>query len=353
VAWKNPEALIVHSTNTIEAKRETFGTTGITSEDELYIRNNLPAPSNDIVSARDSWTISVEGVRQPRTMTLGELKTLGIETVAAVLQCSGNGRAFFDHKANGTQWSVGAAGNLLWSGVPVRTLVDALGGVADGRRFMTGTGGEELPADLDPKTIIVERSVPIEATADAILAWEMNGLPVPLAHGGPLRLVIPGYYGINNIKYVKRLAFTEQQSEAQIQQTGYRIRPVGVKGAPSQPSMWQMNVKSWVTHPLQETNDGPIQIYGVAFGGSHAVKAVEVSIDDGKSWNEARFLGPDFGRFAWRPFVMAAELKPGNYVIASRASDTQGNVQPEEFPPNERGYGHNGWRDHAVTVTVI
>ena len=102
-----------------------------------------------------------------------------------VLQCSGNGRAFFPSKPSGTPWTVGAAGCVVWSGVPVRDVVKALGGVADGMVYMTGTGGEVLPAGLDPKTVIVERSVPLAALEDALLAWEMNGEPVSLAHGGP------------------------------------------------------------------------------------------------------------------------------------------------------------------------
>jgi DMSO/TMAO reductase YedYZ molybdopterin-dependent catalytic subunit len=352
-AWKDADALIVHSENTLETKRSFIGTSGITPNDELYIRNNVSPPSEKIVADREAWEVSIEGVRDPRTMTLGELRRLGIETVATVLQCSGNGRAFFDHEASGTQWAVGAAGNVLWSGVPVRAVVEELGGLADGRRFMTSTGGETIPEGIDPKTVMVERSVPVAAMDNAILAWEMNGEWIPLAHGGPLRMVVPGYYGINNVKYVNKLAFTQAESDAAIQATGYRIRPVGEKGAPSQPSMWEMAVKSWVTHPLMETGTGRIQIHGVAFGGINAVARVEVSIDGGQSWQEARFLGPDLGRFAWRPFVLPADLQPGTYTIASRATDAAGNTQPEEFEPNERGYGHSGWRAHAADVTVV
>jgi DMSO/TMAO reductase YedYZ molybdopterin-dependent catalytic subunit len=181
----------------------------------------------------------------------------------------------------------------------------------------------------------------------------MNGSPVPLAHGGPLRLIVPGYYGVNNVKYLKRLAFTEAESDANIQRTGYRVRPVGQKGAPSQPSMWEMSVKSWITHPLKEADKGPVQIYGVAFNGMNGVKSVEVSTDGGKTWKAAHFIGPDLGRFAWRTFVIAADLKPGSYTIASRATDTAGHVQPENFEPNERAYGHNGWSAHAVKVTIV
>ncbi|MGE0063235.1 MAG: sulfite oxidase [Xanthobacteraceae bacterium] len=353
VAWKNANAMIVHSKNTMETKREAFGAGVITPADQLYVRNNIAAPGNDIVADRNAWNLSIEGVKNPRTMKLSELKGLGVDTVAMVLQCSGNGRGFFSHKASGSPWKVGAAGNVIWSGVPVRAVVAACGGLADGAKFITGTGGETIPQGLDPKKVMVERSVPIAALDHAMLAWEMNGADLSLAHGGPLRLVVPGYYGVNNVKYIKRLAFTAAESDANIQTTGYRVRPVGQKGAPSQPSMWQMTVKSWVTHPLKDNAKGPTQIYGVAFGGDNPVKGVEVSTDGGKSWKAAKLIGPDLGPFAWRVFVLSADLQPGSYSIASRATDSKGNVQPEDFEPNERAYGHNGWKAHAVSVTVV
>lgn len=353
VAWKNPDAMIVHSGNTLETKRGFIGTSGITSTDELYIRNNVSPPSEEIVADRDAWEVAFEGVADPRAVTVGELKTMGLETVAMVLQCSGNGRGLFDHEASGSPWITGAAGNVLWSGVPVSAVIEALGGASEGMKFMTSTGGEAIPEGIDPKTVIVERSIPVEvAMENAILAWEMNGEPVPLAHGGPLRVIVPGYYGINNIKYVKRIALTEAETDAAIQASGYRVRPVGVDGAPDQPSMWDMKVKSWVTHPLVDAKSGMVQIHGVAFGGMNAAKSVEVSIDGGETWQPARFVGPDLGRFAWRPFVLAAELQPGTHTITSRATDSEGNVQEEVTEPNHRAYDYSGWSRLAVEVTV-
>lgn len=351
-SWKDASKLIVHSDQTLETQRAALGLGGITPNDILYVRNNLPSPSEEAVGDRDAWPVTFDGVASPREMTVAELKALGVEAVATVLQCSGNGRAFFDHEASGSQWEVGAAGNVLWTGVPVRLVVEELGGVADGMNFMTSTGGEELPAGLDPNTIVVERSVPKEAMENALLAYEMNGAPIPIANGGPLRLIVPGYYGINNIKYVKRVAFTAEESPAKIQQTGYRVRPVGVEGDPSQPSMWKMSVKSFVTSPIDSARSGRLLITGVAFGGADAVKSVEVSTDGGETWQEAEFVGPDLGPFAWRPFALPVELEAGSHTIASRATDAAGDVQPEEFEPNERGYGHNGWRAHAVEVAV-
>lgn len=353
VRLKNPDALIVHSANTIETKRAFIGTSGITPNTIAYVRNNLPPPDESVVANADTWEVTIEGVANPRSITLGELKSMGAVTLAAVLQCSGNGRTLFDHKASGTQWETGAAANVLWSGIPLRTVVEALGGPVQNARFMTGTGGEALPEGVDPKTVIVERSVPLDyAMEHVMLAWEMNGVPVPLAHGGPLRVVTPGYYGINNVKYVRRVALAEAETAAAIMASGYRVRPVGVEGAPDQPTMWEMKVKSWVTHPLVEASSGKVRIHGVAFGGINALRNVEVTADGGQTWQAAELLGPDMGRFSWRPFALLVDLPAGKHVIASRATDSEGRVQDETTEPNHRGYDYSGWRRLAVEVTL-
>ncbi|CAG1019344.1 sulfite dehydrogenase (cytochrome C) [Burkholderiaceae bacterium] len=352
--WKDPASVIVHSSSTIETRRDAFGTSIITPADKLYIRNNLPSPDPSILNHRDGWEVSIEGVQHPRALTVGQLKSMGIETVATVLQCSGNGRGFFPSKPSGTPWTVGAAGCVVWSGVPLRAVVEALGGVSPGMAYLTGTGGEKLPEGVDPLSVVVERSLPLKAMDDALLAWELNGAPIPLAHGGPLRLVVPGYQGVNNIKYVKRVAFTSAESKAKIMSHGYRITPPGAKAEPSQPSVLEMNVKSWVNSPAPDgkLTAGTTQIHGVAFGGTSAVKRVEVSIDGGKTWKDAKFVGPDLGRFAWRQFVLQTHLPAGTHTIASRATDAAGNVQPEVRVENVGGYSNNSWADHAVKVMV-
>lgn len=355
VNWKDANSLIVHTNTTIETRRSAFGTSIITPDAQLYIRNNLPAPDASIVADRDAWEVSIEGVRNPRTLTVRELKSMGLETVAMVLQCSGNGRGYFPSKPSGTPWQVGAAGCVLWSGVPVRVVAQALGGVVGGVNFITGTGGEKLPEGLDPKSVIVERSVPMAAMADAMLAWEMNGTPISLAHGGPLRLIVPGYTGVNNIKYVKRLAFTAKESDARIMSHGYRISPPGANGDPSHPSVQEMSVKSWINGPGTDGKPvpaGTVQIHGVAFGGMHAVSKVDVSVDGGKTWVAARLIGPDLGRFAWRQFALAVRLPAGSHTLVSRATDAAGNLQPEQRMENAAGYNNSSWADHAVKVVV-
>jgi len=353
-SFKDASRVIVHSASGVETQRSAFGASGITDTDVLFLRNNLGAPNAAIVADADAWQVQIDGVTNPRALTVAELKRMGLANVAMVLQCSGNGRGFFKHKAAGSQWKVGASGNTLWGGVPVKDVVTALGGVREGMRYMTSTGGETIPPGVDAQKVIVERSVPWTAMEDAILAWELNGKPIPLAHGGPLRLIIPGYYGVNNIKYVKRVAFTAAETAANIQKSGYRVRDIGKKGDPTQPSMWEMNLKSFVTTPSggESLRAGTLQVHGVAFTGGSPVKGVEVSVDGGKTWQAAEFFGPHMGRYAWRQFVAEVNLQPGSHLITSRAIAVDGTVQPELRVENERGYAHNGWRDHAVAVTV-
>lgn len=354
-AWKDADSLIVHSTSTLETKRSAMGASLITPAERLYVRNNLPAPPDSIVADRDSWQLVIDGVANPATLTLGQLKAIDVTTVATVLQCSGNGRGFFPHKPSGTPWKVGAAGCVLWAGVPVRSLVEALGGARQGMLHITGTGGEKLPDGVDPLSVVVERSVPISALKDAILAWEMNGAPLSIAHGGPLRLVVPGYSGVNNIKYIKRLALTPTESKAKIMSHGYRMSPLGGKADPTQQSVLLMNVKSWINTPSGEGGKaaaGTTQILGVAFSGTGPVKRVEVSIDGGKTWRDAKLVGPDLGPHAWRQFVLQAHLPAGNHVLVSRATDAAGNVQPQQREENAAGYNNNSWADHAVSLTV-
>ena len=354
--WKHADSMIVHSANTIETRRDAFGNSVVTPLDRLFVRNNVSPPNISITSNPDAWVLDVQGVGKPRSLTVAELKTLGLQALPMVLQCSGNGRAWFPHKPGGTQWQVGAAGCVIFTGVPVAAAVEALGGVADGMVYMTGTGGEEIPAGLDPNTVMVERSVPLAAMQDAILAWEVNGEPLPLAHGGPLRMIVPGYTGVNSVKYLKRLAFTKEQSMASIQQNSYRMTDVGVKGGPAAPAVWEMPPKSWITSPSSPETPvkaGAVVIGGLAMGGVDTATKIEVSLNGGKDWQEARFVGPDLGKYAWRQFAFQADLKPGSYNLASRTTNAKGETQPADRVENNRGYNNNSWRDHMVTINVV
>lgn len=353
---KELKHFIKHGDNplTLEARREFLGASVLTATRHMFVRQNLPLPPPSFVSDREGWKVEFEGLNHPKPLRVSDLKQLGLVTLATVLQCSGNGRKYYEHGPSGSEWGVGACGCAMWSGVPLRAVVEHLGGLAKGVRYMTTTGGEVLPAGIDRDKAVVERSIPIDkALDDCLLAWEMNGEPLPLSHGGPLRLIVPGYYGCNQIKFVKRVAFTREQGPAKIQQTGYRMRPIGVKGSADQPAMWAMNVKSFITLPTERTprTKGTIQVTGVAFAGTQGVRAVEVSTD-GNTWHEANFVGPDLGRYAWRVFNAQVQAEPGVLTLYSRATADDGTRQPATRHENERGYGNNAWRDMGVVVKV-
>jgi DMSO/TMAO reductase YedYZ molybdopterin-dependent catalytic subunit len=355
----DPSNFHVHNNTplALETKRSTLMTGAITPAALLFVRNNLPRPDKSILDDRDGWALEVKGAERAGSISLAELKRLGRETTTAVLQCSGNGRAFFGHAPSGSQWSVGAAGCVNWTGVRLSEVAAHFGGPVNGTKYVTATGGEVLPPGVDPKAAVVERSIPVEkGLNDVLLAWEMNGQPIPITHGGPLRMVVPGYFGCNQIKYIKTLSFSLEQSDAKIMKKGYRFRPLGEKGNASQPSLWRMPVKSWVNGPGADETEvlaGQVYFHGVAFSGERGVRGVEVSMDDGKSWKKADIYGPDMGKNAWRTFKYAVELEPGDHRIVSRATDTQGDVQSAHRDENERGYRYNGWSEAGLDVRVV
>ena len=354
IKWKNRDALIVHSKKGIETHRSAIGESLITPNRNIYIRNNMPTMSDTQIGDRNNWKVSIKGVKNPKTFSLAQLKKLGHTTMATILQCSGNGRGFFAHEVRGSQWKTGAAACVVWTGVPMKVVVDACGGVDSDAVFMTSAGVDHEPTGLDPKKAKVERSVPKKVYKDAMLAWEMNGVPLPNAHGGPLRMVTPGYFGINNVKHLGQVAFTKTESTVKYMKSSYRISPIGKKGS-QYPSCWEMPVKSWITRPTDETGTvkaGNVQIVGVAMGGTKKVRSVKVSIDGGQSWKKAKFVGPDLGKYAWRQFVFEANLAPGSYNLASKASGG-GKTQPELRYENRRGYAHNGWKDHSVNIKAV
>jgi sulfite dehydrogenase len=136
--------------------------------------------------------------------------------------------------------------------------------------------------------------------------------------------------------------------------TGYRITPLGEQSKANEPSVQELNVKSFITGPAGDrgVRAGTVYVTGVAFGNGSPIRRVEVSSDGGKTWLEAAFVGPDLGRFAWRQFAIPLRMAPGNYVLTSRAVDAAGNTQPEQRAENAHGYSNNSWLDHAVKVAV-
>ena len=344
----------VHSARplTVEAPREALGDV-VTLTRHVYVRQNLDLPAPGVVADRGAWELAIEGVARPAVLTLADLQRRTTVTRRVVLECAGNGRELAGARfGEETPWGGGATACVDFTGTPVGDLVAELGGPVEGARYLTALGADAEGRAPDPWPQRVERSVPLAVGLDAaLLAWTLNGEPLPLLHGGPLRLVMPGHYAVNSVKFLRRLALTGEQSDADIQRLRYRLGPVGVPASPEQPSLWALRVKSMLCAPAAGAMvaSGPVEVAGVAWSGAGPVLCVELSADEGASWSEAE-LDEVVDPAAWRPFRGRLDLPPGRSLVVSRATDRAGAVQPETSAPTHSGYAHHGWRALGLTL---
>ncbi len=324
-------------------------TTYITPNDLFFVRHHW---SPMYPSAR-SWALTVDGeVEKPFSLTAAELKHLPRTTVTCVLQCAGNGRALHRPFVPGVQWRYGAVGNARWTGVPVAEIFRRAGLKASARH-LHGFGSDRPPGKVPP----FHRSLELEkALADAIVADEMNGEPLPLIHGGPARLIVPGWAGDNWMKWLVRLSAQPDSQKGFYMETAYRYpdKPgdpgVGIPPAQMHP-IGELLVKSNITQAPATAKIGSVAtIRGFAFSGSPDVAKVEVSDDDGATWKEAE-LDRQHDPYAWRLWSLSwTPRAAGNVTLSARATDSLGAVQPREAVWNPGGYLFNAW--HRVDVAV-
>jgi DMSO/TMAO reductase YedYZ molybdopterin-dependent catalytic subunit len=385
------------------AERATY-TDYITTREEHYIRNHYPTPDIE----ESEWTVSLTGlVDEEVELSMEEIKhSFGTDSITHTMQCAGNGRSYFDPQVGGNQWSFGAAGNTVWTGTPVSEIIEYYGAETSDNYFLTVMGGEH-PEGED----VFTRSIPMEKVMDDVmLAYNMNGSPVSPDHGFPVRLLVPGWFGCNNVKWVNRMHVMEtmvigneweeegapengQRTYTHWQQYSYRVVPEEDDGATHYEDipvydtrdqmeqtdqidnayMYDQVEKSLIGYPgegqtVTPSPAGTIEVIGVAWAGDDAVETVEVSTDGGNSWGEAEFFGPAGGATGWRQFRYVWEdPSAGEHVLASRATDERGYTQPatisapddqlrgvenDQFPWNQGGYGNNAYMPHAVSCTV-
>jgi sulfite oxidase len=326
----------------------------LTPAHRFFVRSHFGPPPPEAV-AEDRWTLRVGGlVNRPREFRLAELRRLEPVSISAVLQCSGNGRAFYRPKTPGVQWERGAVGHAEWTGVRLRDVLQSCGRREDGKhvQFM---GADRPVVDKVPSFV---RSIPMEKALhpDTILAYDMNGRPLPLLHGAPLRVITPGWMAESCIKWLTEITVQAEEAAGYYMQTAYRmpvtpVKPGETASGPSVP-VEAMVVKSLITAPAEGATLalGPATIQGVAWGGTSPVLKVEVSLDEGRTWRSARLLGRELP-YAWRPWQLLWKVtSPGRYEILCRATDAQGDTQPAVSPWNPSGFFWNGW--DRVTVEV-
>jgi len=337
---------VVHATAplTVETPRDELGG-AVTPVAAAFVRQNLPLPPP--AGDPDRWRLEVAGVGRPGVVPLAALRALPAVTRRVVLECAGNGRALLgDPGLPGTPWGTGAVACLDWTGVPLRTLVAALGGVDLAAAYCTATGADDRDLAGAARADRVERSVPVTDALDgALLAWALDGAPIPLVHGGPLRLVVPGFYAVNSVKFLRRLAFTAAESDAHIQRVRYRLCPPGAEPGPQHPSLWRLRPKALVCTAGAE-------VRGVAWAGAGPVRRVEVTVDGGATWHEAD-LDPPGDPAAWRGFRRPVPGALPGAQAAARATDAEGTTQPAVAPPNAEGYANNGWRSLALPLSHV
>jgi DMSO/TMAO reductase YedYZ molybdopterin-dependent catalytic subunit len=314
-------------------------TSWITPNDLFFVRSHFYTPS----LPGEGWKLRVDGeVNNPLTLTLDDLRRLPSHTAVVTLECAGNGRAFFEPPVAGIQWEKGAVGTARWTGV---RLADVLrqAGVRLSARYVW-LDGADRGIGRAPDFV---RHVPMQKAMhlETLLAYEMNGQPLPVPHGLPLRAIVPGWEGAYSVKWLTHIQVSDREHEGPFVQSGYRYprRPVQpgtlVAAADTEP-LRALPVKSLITSPANGANVrvGPVSISGFAWAGEAAIRGVDVSTDGGRTWTQAR-LGQDRAPYAWRQFEHTwRPTEAGSFVVLSRANDDHGRVQPIIPDWNPAGY---------------
>jgi DMSO/TMAO reductase YedYZ molybdopterin-dependent catalytic subunit len=303
-----------------------------------------------------SWRLQFDGrVERPLTLSLNDLHTRPAVELAVTMECAGNGRAQVDPHVVSQPWLLEAVGTARWRGVRVADLLaearaeqDAVEVVFTG--LDRGVEGEEEQA--------YARSVALPELlgSDAILAYEVNGLPLPPQHGFPVRLVMPGWYGMTSVKWLARMTAVDTPFDGYQMRQSYRLREneddEGI-------ALTRMRPRSLMVPPgipdfmsrSRFVSAGRCEMRGRAWSGVGEIASVEVSTDDGQSWADAEVERDGLGLWAWAGWRFDWDAKPGEFVLCSRARDSAGNVQPLEPSWNLGGYANNAVQRVAVTVT--
>ena len=320
----------------------------ITANAVFFHRNQSEMKS---AVALPDWRLTVEGeVENPREFGFEELLRLPKAIAANTLECSGNGRSLLREKASGNPWTIGGVGNAVWGGIWLKDLLRIVRprGTA---RHVAFEGMDEPYGAAKLKFI---RSIPLDkALTSTLLAFEMNGEPLPLEHGFPLRVLALGWTGANCAKWLKRITVLDRPYEGHYMDKVYRIFQKDEDPA-SGTVVTRISLKSIITQPLagETLKNGPIGILGAAYGGEKTVTKIEVSVDGGRAWAPGEFIGPH-EPFSWRQWQYVWNpAKEGAYCLLARATDSEGNQQPLQAGWNVLGYGNNGVEEHGISVYI-
>lgn len=324
----------------------------ITPNESFYVRCHFPVPE---IAVAD-WRLKVEGeVETPFELDYDTLRAMESRTIAATLECAGNNRIFLEPKVKGVQWGLGAVGNASWTGVALSAVLDR-GKVKPGAIEVILEGADEGEIANPPKPggrIRFARSLPLsKARNDVLLAYEMNGEKLPPSHGFPLRAIVPGWYAMASVKWLRRIIVTSEPFAGYYQSIDYTYWERTAGGLPTLKPLAEQQIKAEIAQPENGEivpADAPYRVHGAAWSSDAEITKVEVSSDSGATWSLAS-LGPDSVPNAWRlwEFDWRTASRPGQQTLMARATDSRGRTQSFERSADRGTYMIN----HILPVVV-
>jgi len=315
----------------------------------FFVRNHFPVPALDPAA----WRLRVEGrVERPAEWTWDELTALPERTVFATVECAGNGRSFLQPHVQGVPWGAGAIGHAEWTGVPLRRVLERAG-LQPGAAAVLFEGADRGTEPDHPDEMFFARSLPLVKALDpdTLLAVRMNGELLEPNHGAPVRLLVPGWYGVASVKWLRRIEVLDRPGHTYYETQKYTIQRHTANGKENVP-VGPMAVKSEVIRPPagEVLGVGTNRLFGVAWAGEEAVARVEVSADGGHTWSAAELIGPS-ARYSWTLWEYLWEVAdPGPYTLLARATSAGGRTQPDRHDPFHGGYMIHHCRPVPVRV---
>ena len=324
-----------------------------TPSERFFTRSHHYEPKVDL----NTWRLEIGGtVQRPQKLTFDAIQKLPKVDMPAVLECAGNGRAFYEPSMPGIQWEHGAVGNAKWAGVRLADVLK-LAGVED-KSVEVIFDGADVPVGTMPEFV---RSIPIGKALDndTILAYEMNGQPLPTLHGFPLRLIVPGWAGDCWVKWLTRIEVSRAQFDGFFMKTAYRhpgkaVKPGSAVDPATMNPVTSLVAKSVIAYPLDgaEVEVGkPVIVRGVAWTGDSRVNAVDLTFNGGQTWVQPQ-PGPYANKYAWRSWQYGFTPEHEGFLrIGVRATDDSGSTQP--FAPSWNPSGYLWNNVHMIGVNAV
>jgi DMSO/TMAO reductase YedYZ molybdopterin-dependent catalytic subunit/glyoxylase-like metal-dependent hydrolase (beta-lactamase superfamily II) len=346
-------ALVVHREEPLNCETSIGALLGgvVMPSARFYVRNHFSTPALD----PESYALAVTGmVERPLRIRLRDLQNLPSQSLVSTLECAGNGRAYFDPPVDGEQWHFGAASTAEWTGVPLVEILDRAGLTA-GAHDVVFRGADAGLVDGATAPVRFERALSVDdaRSSGALVAYAMNGESLPLQHGRPVRLIVPGWYSVASVKWLTEIEVIGHRFEAYFQTDRYMYEWVRNGAVVREPVRLQ-RVRSVIAEPSDGASvaSGDFVVRGVAWSGAAPIDRVEVSIGGGP-WQAARLIG-ERRRHSWQWWELLTRCEAGEKstrsTVRARATDLAGCTQPEHPEWNRLGYGGNGIQTISVTI---